>query len=453
MTIKQVQTNFNFDVDNQLLSCPYNIYTVNSSYPFLAEYKDNKPCWTCQRNASGTGFAIVFTTDITQVEFDLTVDNIDGFCVLVGINSTLPDGSSSRFHLVNVSKSYPSYGNYIWWNPDKARIDDGVLDANKWVHMVIDKSSIKIYDLDNNLLYSRTKPKDIVDIGISSDENYQPYIANMTVTFNYSQNYLDTIGLTSLWAKIKSLFATKTELGSKANDSDVVHKSGDETIAGSKTFSSNIVGNLTGNADTATEATHATSADTATNATNAVNCPNYLPLAGGQMIGDIYKSIDDSFLSLGGSTTYDNGAHLELCGKNYTVNPGGFYIRTKNDSNDKWLAGYADGSLTWNTKSIECIDSSGTNYIRYTNGLQIVFSMVTVAFTNSNTSTTTVTLPVVFKDGNYQVITTNSGGNADYLFDLSVTSLTTTSFAVFCKNSVSISATRNVRYIAIGFWK
>lgn len=237
MTIKQVQTNFNFDVDNQLLSCPYNIYTVNSSYPFLAEYKDNKPCWTCQRNASVTGFGIVFTTDITQVEFDLTVDNIDGFCVLVGINNTLSDGSSSRFHLVNVSKSYPSYGNYIWWNPDKAKIDDGVLDANKWVHMVIDKSSIKIYDLNSNLLYSRTKPEDIVDITLSSDENYQPYIANMTVTFNYSQNYLDTIGLTTLWSKIKSLFATKTELGSKANDSDVVHKSGDETIAGVKTFS------------------------------------------------------------------------------------------------------------------------------------------------------------------------------------------------------------------------
>lgn len=53
-------------------------------------------------------------------------------------------------------------------------------------------------------------------------------------------------------------FATTvaTQIGTKANNSDVVHKSGNETIAGTKTFSSNIVGNLTGNADTATKATN-----------------------------------------------------------------------------------------------------------------------------------------------------------------------------------------------------
>lgn len=61
---------------------------------------------------------------------------------------------------------------------------------------------------------------------------------NLTKINTY--HYLDTIGLTSLWSKIKSLFATKTELGSKANDADVVHKSGNETIAGTKTFNDNI---------------------------------------------------------------------------------------------------------------------------------------------------------------------------------------------------------------------
>lgn len=50
-------------------------------------------------------------------------------------------------------------------------------------------------------------------------------------------------------------YATKSELDSKADDDNVVHKSGTETIAGTKTFSSNIVGNVTGNADTATKAT------------------------------------------------------------------------------------------------------------------------------------------------------------------------------------------------------
>ena len=44
-----------------------------------------------------------------------------------------------------------------------------------------------------------------------------------------SNHYLDTTGLTSLWSKIKSLFATKAELASKANTSDLstVATSGD----------------------------------------------------------------------------------------------------------------------------------------------------------------------------------------------------------------------------------
>lgn len=47
-------------------------------------------------------------------------------------------------------------------------------------------------------------------------------------------------------AVITDTYATKSELGSKADDADVVHKSGTETIAGTKTFSSQIKGNISG---------------------------------------------------------------------------------------------------------------------------------------------------------------------------------------------------------------
>lgn len=52
---------------------------------------------------------------------------------------------------------------------------------------------------------------------------------------------------------ITTTYATKAENNTKANNSDVVHKSGDETIAGTKTFSKPIVGSVTGNAATATK--------------------------------------------------------------------------------------------------------------------------------------------------------------------------------------------------------
>ncbi len=47
--------------------------------------------------------------------------------------------------------------------------------------------------------------------------------------------FLDNTGLSHLVSKLKTL------LSSKANDSDVVHKSGAETITGVKTFTSKIV--------------------------------------------------------------------------------------------------------------------------------------------------------------------------------------------------------------------
>ena len=77
------------------------------------------------------------------------------------------------------------------------------------------------------------------------------------------KRYADKENLKKLVKYSKDTFATKTELASKANDSDVAHKSGDETIAGTKTFTSTIVGNVTGTASTATTATTATKLATA----------------------------------------------------------------------------------------------------------------------------------------------------------------------------------------------
>lgn len=61
------------------------------------------------------------------------------------------------------------------------------------------------------------------------------------------------------WGKILGNINDQTDLknalDAKANNDDVVHKTGNETIAGVKTFIDGIVGNVTGNASTATKAT------------------------------------------------------------------------------------------------------------------------------------------------------------------------------------------------------
>ena len=83
--------------------------------------------------------------------------------------------------------------------------------------------------------------------------------------------FLTTEGLSKLLTNVKTVFATKTEVTTVVNDlkspsneigQSFVHTSGNETIAGTKTFSSAISGSITGssasctgNAATATKAT------------------------------------------------------------------------------------------------------------------------------------------------------------------------------------------------------
>ena len=315
MTTKQVQAKFTFDVENQKLINPYNIFTGKAT---TTEFKcvnfDGKPCWTVPIGTSGNGLAyqITFIKELIKLEFDYYIDNIDGFCILFGINID----ESTKYHLVNVSKSYPSYGNYVWWNPDRSQISDGILDVNTWFHFVIEGNKIQIYNMSGELLYERSKVDNVIQsIELNSDANYTPYIANMVATLNYSQNYLDSIGLTSLWTKIKSLFATKTELASKANDSDVVHKSGDETIGGIKTFNNNLV-------------------------TKQINTPD-----------------SSSLFRIFGGTIASTGANLDLYGENESSLGGGFYIRARNSSIYKSLMGTVDGTLSWSGTVIHAPDN------------------------------------------------------------------------------------------------
>jgi len=140
-----------------------------------------------------------------------------------------------------------------------------VTSPSTWLHVKCifdynpDQSIVHIY-IDNvevnNFTISKNYDIKTIDI-LGNNDSLIPLIPdtkikNITI-YHSKKHYLDTPGLTLLWSKIKSLFATKTELASKANDSDVVHKSGNETIAGTKTFSKPIAGSVTGNAASATK--------------------------------------------------------------------------------------------------------------------------------------------------------------------------------------------------------
>ena len=85
--------------------------------------------------------------------------------------------------------------------------------------------------------------------------------------------------------------------------SDAVKLSGTQVIGGSKTFDQTIVGDISGNADTATTATSATSATTATTAGSATNCTRSVSAGtnltgGGNLTANRTISLDSSLTNL-----------------------------------------------------------------------------------------------------------------------------------------------------------
>lgn len=84
------------------------------------------------------------------------------------------------------------------------------------VHIYIDNVEVQNFSISNDYYI-----KSLTILGNS--DGYVPNGAKIKniIIYHNKKHYLDTIGLTSLWSKIKSLFATKTELASKANTSDL----------------------------------------------------------------------------------------------------------------------------------------------------------------------------------------------------------------------------------------
>lgn len=105
-------------------------------------------------------------------------------------------------------------------------------------------------------------------------------------------------------------YATKEELTTKADDANVVHKTGTETIVGTKTFNGNLV-------------------------TSQINGSN-----------------NSSLLRIFGGTSASTGANLDLYGQDESDNCGSFIMRARNSSGYKALVGKIDGSLTWNSNKI-----------------------------------------------------------------------------------------------------
>lgn len=80
----------------------------------------------------------------------------------------------------------------------------------------------------------------------------------------------------------------------------------------------------------------------------------YVPKSGGAVLNNTSwsRNVDDDYLLISGGTSWTNGAHIVLNGKNRASEGGGFVINAKNDSYQYQLVGGVDGSLTWGGTAI-----------------------------------------------------------------------------------------------------
>lgn len=185
--------------------------------------------------------------------------------------------------------------------------------------------------------------------------------------------------------------------------------------------------------------------------------PNtFLPRTGGTMTGNIKftitdsiaRSVDNSFLSIFGGSGYRKGAYIGLSGKDRSGYTGAFELNADDGTTIKKLIGRPDGTLTWDGKEVERVNSSGSNYIRYESGLQIVFDKINMS--GASSYVLTYTYPVAFKSGSSVCIATGNRWAASNE-QVSIQNDNDTKFEVNITNAGSNS--HNLFFIAIGRWK
>ena len=225
--------------------------------------------------------------------------------------------------------------------------------------------------------------------------------------------------ITALEADIQTAMTNASDAVSNASaaqsavstlDANVVKLSGDQTIGGTKTFTSGIHGN-----------------------TSELRVQND-------------KTDNDGVTSIYGGAGYATGGYLSVYGISNSSYPGWFRVVTTTGPVTKALVGKPDGTLLWDSKNVLCVSDSGSNYIRFSSGLQICWGNVSVA-----TASTAVTFPKAFSATPEIVFGLRPGSASEKLYNVLAYPRSSTGFTAYANDAAGHMAAI-VSYIAIGSW-
>ena len=174
-------------------------------------------------NNTSSSYRVYYPTETINsarftIEFDVNYDGVGGlgWCLLFNGTNWFGIGVVGE-NLEFRAQSLPNYRLITspnTWLHIKCIFDYDNNPNN--VHIYVNNSEVNTFTISN-----KYGIKYIDILGYSG--GYVPHakIKNIIIYNSSKKHYLDTTGLTSVWSKIKSLFATKTELASKASISDL----------------------------------------------------------------------------------------------------------------------------------------------------------------------------------------------------------------------------------------
>ena len=183
---------------------------------------------------------------------------------------------------------------------------------------------------------------------------------------------------------------------------------------------------------------------------------NYVDLSSEQTIGglktfsndvvlngnfNLRNSIDDGLIRVQGGSGEDKGSRLILSGKDRPGLEGAFELLATDGVSQSLLKGTRDGLLTWCEKSVNCIDSQGDFYIRYSNGFQTCWG----SFLGITNTPKTISYPKSFADSASISVNGQSG--------IYVTINTWTNSAFNVVSTTSSDQNAWFLWLAVGRWK
>ena len=146
------------------------------------------------------------------------------------------------------------------------------------------------------------------------------------------------------------------------------------------------------------------------------------------------------------SGTGNYGGIIYMHASDAPSNPGLIQLFAYNDTSggsNSRLTLYPGGSLTLNNKPVEVVEQSGSNYVRYANGLQICWG------SDTGGAWHVVSLPVPFKDTSYAVMTMG-----DSRLYVGAEAYSTTQIKLGSGSANSANQRYDAgRWLAIGFWR